>query len=175
MKLTVPTKDDCEWARLWRNENMVSLRTPYELTREIQEDFYKNVVCNPKSPHKYWAISSDETDENKLPFNIGFGGLTFIEWENRLARISLIIDPVMRKHGFGEKAVELILDKAFNYLNLKTVCGECYLCNPAKLFWEKIVQKYKSHSSFLPNKKYWNGKYWNAIYFSIDKDEFYVM
>ena len=133
MKLQVPTLEQCKKVRLWRNESMESLRTSCELTEEMQEDFYRDVICNRNSPHRYWSIF------NKDKF-VGFGGLTFIEWENRLARISLIIDPIHRKEGLGEKAVDLILDKAFNYMNLHTVCGECYKCNSAGwYFWPCLL------------------------------------
>lgn len=173
MKLETLTIEQCEMARRWRNECLEALRTPYPLTEGMQVDFYGDVICNRNSPHRYWAIMDD-----KKPFNavfdrfVGMVGLTFIEWENRLGRISLIIDPQQRNKGLGEKAVDLVLDKAFNYLNLKTICGECYGCNPAKDFWGKVVAKYGNRTTVLPNRKYWNGKYYDSLHFSIDKEDF---
>lgn len=163
MKLAPLTRGDCEQVRRWRNEALFSLRTPYYLTKEMQEDFYKNVVCNRNSSHRYWAITN--------PKLIGIGGLTNIGWENRIAEISLIIDPNRQKRGFGEKAVELLLDQAFNYLNLKTVFGECYFSNKAAGFWKKITEKYEGFQTRLPNRKFWDGSYWDSYYFSIDKDK----
>jgi len=165
MKLRIPNLEECQQVRHWRNESMESLRTPYELTYEMQDKFYHNVICNHNSPHRYWSI----VDKDKF---VGFGGLTFIERENRLARISLIIAPEHRDEGLGEKAVDLILDKAFNYLNLKTVCGECYACNSAKYFWDKIVNKHKAFTAILPKRKYWEGCYKDSVYFSFDKDDY---
>lgn len=171
MKLVVPTLEDCEQVRLWRNENLEALRTPYELTDLMQVDFYQDVVCNRSSPHRYWSIMDELPIRSELHF-IGFGGLTFIEWENRLAKISLVIKPKIRGKGFGEQAVDLILDKAFNYLNLQTVCGECYDCNPAIDFWRKMITKFKGGGVILPNRKYWSGKFWKSIYFSFDRDDY---
>ncbi|MHC4160135.1 MAG: GNAT family N-acetyltransferase [Planctomycetota bacterium] len=167
MKLVVPTKDDCERVRIWRNNNLESLRTSKALTKEEQQEFYWNTVCKRTSPHRYWSIM----DGKQL---VGFGGLTFIEWENRLARISLILDPAIRKKGYGEKSVDLILDYAFNYLGLKTVCGECYCCNPAFAFWQKIYPKYSANPTwrYLPNKKYWDGKFYDSFYFSFDREDY---
>lgn len=165
MKLQVLSLEDCEKIRLWRNEQMIHLRTPFLLTKEMQEDFYVNVVCNRNSPARYWGVW-----ESKLL--LGIVGITNIQWENSIGEITLVLKPEQSGKGYGEKAVELVLDQAFNFLNLKTVFGECYISNPAKLFWEKIVQKYHSHSCFLPNRKYWHGKYYGSIYFSIDRDEF---
>ncbi len=166
MKLTVPTKQDCEIVRQWRNDNLVSLRTPYELTTEMQEDFYGTVVCNPNSKNRYWSIYNGK----KL---IGFGGITNIQWENRIGEISLIITPERREKGYGLKAVDLLLDKAFHYLNLHTVCGECYFCNDKAIaFWQKITDKYRSKSSILDNRKFWDGDYWDGLYFTIGENEY---
>lgn len=171
MKLVVPTRDDCEQVRLWRNECLETLRTPYPLTKEMQEGFYDNVICNPNSPHRYWAIWLEPYKKDSC--FIGMGGVTFIEWENRLGRISLIIDPQMRDKGYGEQAMGLLLDKAFNYLNLQTACGECYHCNPTIRFWSKIIKKYRGIAiSSLNKRKYWNGEYHNSLYFSFDKDTY---
>ena len=101
------------------------------------------------------------------------GGFTNIQWQNRLAEISLIVDPEKRDKGYGEKAVELLLDQAFKQLNLKTVFGECYGCNEAACgFWQSLTAKYKGFTTALPNRKYWNGEYHNSLYFSIDRDDF---
>ena len=168
MKLELPTWEDCQQVRLWRNQAMSTLRTSHQLTEEIQRKFYDDVICNPGSPHRYWSVIIKDQE----PSLMGFGGITNIQWENRLGEISLIIAPSLRGKGVGEKAVDLLLDKAFNYMNLQTVCGECYYCNPAIEFWEKIVFKYNGNATTLLNKKYWNGRYWGSRYFSIDRGDY---
>ncbi|MHC4464580.1 MAG: GNAT family N-acetyltransferase [Planctomycetota bacterium] len=95
-----------------------------------------------------------------------------MQWENRIGEISLLIFPPSRKQGYGEEAAELLLDQAFNYLNLKTVCGECYDCNQALCFWQKIIKKYHAYETMLPNRKFWAGHPWASTYFSIDADEY---
>lgn len=166
MELGVLSREDCEKIRLWRNEQMIHLRTPFLLTKEMQEDFYRDVVCNRNSPHRYWGV----VDKNLL----GITGITNIQWENSIGEITLVLDPKQTKQGYGEEAVGLILDKAFNYLNLKTVCGECYMCNPAYDFWLKIYRKYSNSLKYiyLPNRKFYKGKHYDSFYFSIDRDEF---
>ena len=89
----------------------------------------------------------------------------------------MIINPEMRNDGLGEKAVDLLLDQAFNYLNLQTVFGECYWPNNALRFWTKITDKYSGKDKMtkhvvLPSRKYWNGVYYPSLYFSIDKDDY---
>ncbi len=164
MNLSVLTIQNVEEVRRWRNEDISGYRTPYLLTAEAQRDFYEDVVCNRDSPHRYWAVIDDGF--------IGMGGITHICWENRIGEISLIIDPQKRNQKLGEKAVELLLDAAFNQMGLKTVFGECYFSNPALPFWRWIVQKYAGFMTPIPNRKFWDGKFWNALYFSIDCGKF---
>lgn len=163
MKLRELSREDCETIRQWRNQWLVSLRTPYMLTKEMQEDFYDKIICNRDSRHRYWAVYIDD------PI-LAIGGITNIQWENSVGEISLIVDPQHLGREIGTKSVELILDQAFNYMNLKTIYGECYMCNPAVDFWKKIVDKYKGFQTGMPSRKFWNGDYWGSYYFSIDRD-----
>lgn len=165
MILDVLTKEDCEQVRLWRNQSLVALRTPYPLTAGQQEDFYRDVVCNRNSRHRYWGIYSPDV-------LIGTAGLTFIEWENRQAEISLILAPTLQKQGYGKQAVHLILDQAFNYLNLELVYGECYKCNQAWQFWEAFIVNTNDSCCELRKGKYWKGKRYETLYFDITKEEF---
>ena len=174
MKLEPLTKEQCQKVRIWRNQISESLRTPYLLTEEMQDRFYEEVVCNRNSPHRYWAIVGEIeiSGQKRSCVLVGMGGLINIEWHNRLAEISLIIDPKLRDKGYGEKTVDLLLDQAFNYLNLQTVFGECYLCNPGWEFWGDITDKHNGKILLLPNRKFWKGTYYDSLYFSIDKAHF---
>lgn len=166
MKLSALTKDQCEIVRSWRNLNIESLRTSFLLTKEMQEEFYRNVVSNRSGIHRYWAI------EDSACHFIGMGGLTYIEWENGAAEVSLIIDPDWRGLGIGDKAFALLLDQAFNSMRLNMVFGECYCVNENKKFWEKQVEKYNGYKTILEKKKFANGKFFDSLYFSITKDQY---
>lgn len=183
MKLEPLTLDQCQRVRTWRNNEMEVWRTPFMLTEEMQAEFYHKRVCNRDSEHRYWAIMGEkgkgEDTHNihdiKMPINFfGMGGITYIQWENRIGEITLIIAPELRKDGLGEKAVDLLLDQAFNHLNLQTIFGEVYLCNEARHFWEKITKNYNGYLVSLPRRKYWQGTYHPSWYFSIDKDDFNI-
>lgn len=183
MRLNVLTEKQCQQVRIWRNEALETLRTPYPLTASQQGTFYYDVVCNPDSPHRYFAIVdethvvSNEDSTVKEYYFFGMGGITNIQWENRIGEISLILHPEQRGQGIGIKAVDLLLDQAFNCLNLQTVFGECYMCNDAWRFWQEITTKHRGKKQTtinltLPNRKYWQGKYYSSLYFSIDKEDF---
>ncbi len=194
MKLEILTLEQCEEVRKWRNQCLETLRTPYPLTKEMQESFYQNVVCNRNSPHRYWAIWGEKEDYPagsaikvkkgelivpKIPeFFLGMGGLTGISLENRNAEISLIINPEYRNKGIGKQAVTLLLDQGFNYLNLQTIYGEVYGCNHFEIveFWKKITEEYTKTNFVnwivMRNRKFWKGKYYQGYYFTIDRDDF---
>jgi RimJ/RimL family protein N-acetyltransferase len=159
--------------RLWRNGCLESLRTPFLLTCEMQEAFYRNVVCNRKADARYWGIWRDCGDlqpEKQCLHLVGMGGFDKISMENSNAEISLILNPEYRGKGMAEQAVELLLQEAFQNMNLKTVYGEVYRCNKAGVtFWERIAAKYAADKTELTNRKFWDGMYWNSFYFSIDR------
>lgn len=164
--LDVLTLADCEQVRKWRNAEPAGLRTPHLLTVEQQAAFYRDVVCNPHSDHRYFAIRPD----GSLDQLIGMGGLTFISAENGLAEISLVIDPDMRQLHKGERAAEDLLRFAFQRMRLQTVFGEVYMCNPAVAFWTKVTEKHEGYMTTLPRRKYWNGQLWDSLYFSISAE-----
>ncbi len=146
----------------WRNDSRQTLRTTEHSTVDIQEDFIANL--DPKI-HRYFSFY----DGGDL---VAFGGLTYIQWENRIAEISLIVNPDLQRSGVGSDAVDMLLEEAFNQLNLKTVFGECYKSNPSVDFWFRLVEKYDGYSTILKNRKYWNGEYYDSLYFSTDADDY---
>ena len=159
MELRAPTREDVEEVRLWRNDALETLRTPYPLTETMQGNFYEQVICNRYSTHRYWSIY-----DNGL---VGFGGLTNIEWENGLAEISLILSAGCRGQGYGAHAVQLLLDEGFGNMGLKTIYGECYDCNPAVEFWKKITDRNGGYYTMIPRRKLWQGQLYDALHFSI--------
>ena len=66
--------EDMEKVREWRSGCMESLRTPFILTKEMQEDYYKNVICDRNSNARMWGVWS----KDKF---VGITGLLNIEWQ----------------------------------------------------------------------------------------------
>lgn len=165
MDLRALTQDDCEQIRIWRNNWPESTRTPFLLTKEMQQDFYQKELCNRQSRIRYWAVYDEE-------HFIGAIGLVPIEWENRQAEIALIVNPEFINKGYGTKLFDMLMGQAFNYLNLELIYGYCYLCNSAWKFWKMRVESYSGQYKKLRQGKYWNGKYYESFYFDIKKEEF---
>ena len=159
LRLREASKNDVEKARKWRNQRLETLRTPYFLTEEMQEQFYRDVVCNRQSDSRWWSASHSEL--------IGFAGLTNIEWENGLAEISLILDPSEQGKGYGREIVNLALEQGFLNMGLKTIYGECYQCNPAIDFWRKITEEHGGYMTMLPRRKLWQGQLYDSLHFTI--------
>ncbi len=177
MKLEPLTREDMEQIRIWRHQFPETLRTPYMLTKEMQEDYYLNTICNRESHTRYWALWIDEPHvthqgwtlaadapsrfdvptQTAFPTFAGYGGIENISWENRTGEISLLIDPGRHGEGLGTEAVALFLDQAFNYLNLNAVFAECYGCGPTG-FWKKMYHRYGGQRAYLHCRKYYGGK-----------------
>ncbi len=170
MKMVPLTYDTCEETRKWRNDDMQSLRTPFMNTLEMQEDFYEDIVCDPASPHRYFGFIYETVSPIVY---LGMGGITNIQWENRIGEISLIISPEHRRIGWGKEAAYMLYAYAFDTLNLYTVYGEVYRTNSlAENFWLNLFPAEYFTRAYLPNRKYWDGKYWQSVYFSISQPEY---
>ena len=184
MKIQALSSYDMDRIRGWRDEAGETLRTPYLLTKEMQQDYYRNVICNRDSRTRYWAfvepVAADDDNEDwerdYFYDLIGYGGLENIEWENSRAEISLLIAPDRQCRGYGREAVGIILDQAFKHLNLHSVHGECYECAAVE-FWQKMVAIYeklpgiRSMINIVPHTKYWKGQYYDSFYFTFIKGE----
>jgi RimJ/RimL family protein N-acetyltransferase len=164
--LRVLSIEDMEPIRQWRNQCLSTLRTPFPLTKEQQEQWYRDEICNRASRSRFWGIE-DRVNQFGIDDNdtlIGYGGIENIQWENRIGEISLLINPFYHGKGYGTAAAVDIIHCAFYDLNLKTVYAEVYGNNPAVSFWEKIFSN--QYKTILPNRKYCNGLYVNSIYYS---------
>ena len=157
------TKVNCRLAATWRNNFRRSLRTPIMLTEEMQDDFYDRVARDRHSEDRYWEVHLDNTGEHKF---VGLGGLTDIEWENRLAEISLFISPNYHGLGYGRASVKLLCEEGFDSMGLETILGEAFLCNPNWRFWDKLTDEFMGFKTQLPDRKFWAGQHYPSLYFS---------
>ena len=147
---------DADVVRKWRNGCRETLRDPDMLTDLMQDDYYRNVVCNRDSKARLYAVKAREDEL------LGMVGLHNISLHNGNAEISLIISPEHRHKGYGRGAVSLILHEAFDVLRLHCVYGECYETG-ATGFWESLSP---SFITYLPDRKFWKGEYHSSMYFS---------
>ncbi len=178
------TQADCEQIRKWRNEDIAGARTPYLLTEAQQADFYRDVVSNRESEHRYWAVRCAPICDDKecdvcgnngkgywldLPSDlIGIAGLTNIEWENGRAEIALMIGTPYRKQGHGAEALHELFKQGFDRMRLHTIYGNVYGCNASFDFWTNQINKYGMYRASIPFGKWWDGKWYGTRYFQLD-------
>jgi len=140
----------------------------------MQEAWFRDEICNRNSKTRYTGIygemggklNKNSTLVRDIDELIGYGGIENIQWENKIAEISVLIAPFARGFGAGKEAVGMILDRAFKQYGLLTIFGECYYSSPAVDFWKKIVKERDAFGVDLPRRKFFNGRLWPSYYFS---------
>jgi RimJ/RimL family protein N-acetyltransferase len=105
----------------WRNEQMFHLRQHKILTPEDQDYYFKTVVAN----------LFDQTHPAQILFSyldgdtcIGYGGLVHIDWINRNAEISFIMNTELENQFFEfhwSNYLTLLEQVAFNELELHKI------------------------------------------------------
>lgn len=101
---------------------------------------------------------------------MGFCRILNIEYLHKIASISITIDKKFHKMGYGQESINLLLDYAFNYLNMYNIMLIVYSFNVSaikcyeRVGFKKIGSRTKS--------RYLNGEWYDTIYMEILKDDF---
>lgn len=96
--------------------------------------------------------------------------LSRIRWYNRKAEISLAVKKNYQKNGIGREALSLILNYAFNKMNLHRVEAEVIENNKPSL---NLIKKFHFiEEGRLREAKYSNGKYWDILRYGLLKEEY---
>lgn len=105
----------------WRNEQIYHLRQNKPLTEEDQNAYFDRVVAQLFNEEKPSQILFSYLENGEC---IGYGGLVHINWIDRNAEISFIIDTVLESEYLEfhwRTYLELIEEVAFRELNLHKV------------------------------------------------------
>ena len=100
----------------WRNEQIYHLRQEKLLTREDQDEYFKTIVAELFKQEKPNQLLFSFLKGEEL---IGYGGLVHINWIDKNAEISFIMNTALEKDNFEfhwSKFLGLIQDLAFNEL-----------------------------------------------------------
>ena len=81
----------------WRNEQMYHLRQDKPLTEKSQEDYFNGTVVKLFDQEKPNQILFSYLQNGKC---IGYGGLVHINWIDKNAEISFIIDSALEENNF---------------------------------------------------------------------------
>ncbi|MEW5766976.1 MAG: GNAT family protein [bacterium] len=114
----------------WMNDNEVTQYTEsrfYPYSREKIENFITKIEKEGDSV--FLAIIVKEGDKHIGNIKIGP-----INWIHRFADVGIIIgERTCWGKGFGTEAIRLVVDYAFNKLNLHKLTAGCYVNNPSSI------------------------------------------
>lgn len=142
-------RDDMPWLLEWRNKFPEAWRDPRPTTITQQYEWFDGPVSH--GPGWYWRIQDD-----KGHF-LGQSEITNIYTGS--GEIGLIVNPHNWESGIGMEAARLTLIKAFRYLGLQVVRGECYDCGAVD-FWKKLVLKWHGYYDTTRYKKKSQDNHW---------------
>lgn len=133
------------------------------MTLTKEEAWVKSVV---ESDELAFSIIKNEDDSL-----IGNMGLHKVDHVNSCATLGILIgEHDNRSKGYGTEAINLLLDFAFNYLNLNSVNLTVLEVNErAKRCYEKVGFKEFGRQR---KSKFVNGKYYDIVHMDILKEEF---
>lgn len=102
----------------WRNEQIYHLRQPDPLTKENQDNYFENVVSELFNMDKPNQILFSYLENGDC---IGYGGLVHINWIDKNAEISFIMNTALEEKEFEKHwgiYLDLIEEVAFKELKL---------------------------------------------------------
>ena len=105
----------------WRNEQIYHLRQKSKLTEEVQNNYFEKIVLK--------LFKSRKPDQLLFSFLknktcVGYGGLVHINWMDKNAEISFIIDPKLENQYFHSHWItflSMIEKVAFEELGLRKI------------------------------------------------------
>ena len=115
--LRSPEMSDLQSFYKWHNDEelkKIAMMNPYHVSLELENDWLKNVISDKDNRNMTFVIVERSTDSV-----LGYSQLKNINWISRNAWFGIIIgNKNKRNMGFGRETTELMIDYAFNSLNL---------------------------------------------------------
>ena len=114
----------------WRNEQMYHLRQSSKLTQEDQDSYFQKVIYPSFSKERPKQLLFSYLKKEKL---IGYGGLVHINWIERTAEVSFIMNTLLERDEFDlhwSTYLFLVKKIAFEDLKLKNIYTYAYDFRP---------------------------------------------
>lgn len=161
-------RNDPETLKYFFNYNYISEEQQSDwINKAINDDNQKNFII--KNNYNINYINSVGAFKDYL----GTLAIQNIDWRNKKAEyVRLLIDKDYRGKGIAYQAEKLLLDYAFNYLNLNKIYCQTYIDNEAviNLHLKTGFKKIGIHKNHI----YREGKYIDIQIMEILKEEFIV-
>jgi len=168
IKLRPLKKGDYLTTIKWRDENELRLLAQFHLlpvTNELEKEWMDALVKSKNNKEIYFAI-----EEIKSSNLLGYFQIKNINWSSRTAWLGIIIgDQNSRGKGYGSETMQLGLDYAFSFLNLRKISLEVISANKTAL---ALYKKFGfREEGVMKEQFYFNNKYYDVIIMSCyDRD-----
>jgi len=145
----------------WRNEQIYHLRQDRPLTKKDQDYYFDNVISNLFSQKQPNQLLFSFLDNDVC---IGYGGLVHINWVDKNAEISFIMDTQLEKEAFQKHWInylQLIERVAFNELSFHKIFTYAFDLRP-KLYIALEKVNFKKEA-VLKEHCFFDGKYKDVV------------
>lgn len=157
--------DDIPLIVKWANDFNISDGSGYSDFVTSYNSMRDNIENDLKRERPSFTIMKNDTKEI-----IGACRVFNTEYLHRTASASIIIDKPFQNKGYGEEALNLLLDYTYNYLNFYNILLTVYSFNaPAIKCYEKVGFKQIGKRT---KARYLNNKWYDIIYMEMLKDDF---
>jgi len=145
----------------WRNEQIYHLRQKKPLTIENQEVYFKTIISNLFNQEQPNQILFSFLENNNL---IGYGGLVHLNWFDKNAEISFIMNTNLEKTRFEDvwKAyLKLIEQVAFNELKFHKIFTYAFDLRPN--LYPVLISAGFEEEARLDQHCFFEGKYIDVV------------
>lgn len=157
----------------WRNEQIYHLRQARPLTVDDQQRYFDNVVAklydNPQPDQILFSYLEKD-------ICVGYGGLVHINWIDRNAEISFIIDTRLEKDHFKEhwsNYLTMLKEAAFFDLNLHKIYTYAFDLRPH--LYTMLEANGFAYEATLKDHCYFEGKYKDVVVHSFINHQYDIV
>lgn len=162
---------DIENTLKWRNDLeiiMLSQGIRFPKTRELEEDWYHSVLHDKSNNRVFFGIDLISNMES-----IGIVQITKIDYISGTCELGIMIgDKANRGKGYGNEAYSIIINYAFNILNLRKVNTFSIVSNSASLKMKRKISGF-TQEGILKKHVFYDGIYHDVIIMALFKEDYY--
>jgi RimJ/RimL family protein N-acetyltransferase len=158
----VPIRNEDRYQiKKWRNEQMFHLRQNKILTDEDQDSYFNNIIKPSFSQQYPSQILFSFLDNGML---IGYGGLVHINWDDKIAEVSLLMNTYLEENYFSSnwsQFLKLLSMVAFDNLGFIKIFTYAFDLRP-KLY--AVLENFEfKREAVLKNHVAFEGRYIDVI------------
>lgn len=155
--------DDWQITLQWRNDKTLThsiLSHPFPVTELLEREWFDNILKDKSNRSIYFGIEFIAKKEL-----IGYVSLININWIDRICHFGILIgNDEYRGVGIGSEAMTIIINYAFNILNLRKITLQVVEGNKAMNLYKKVGFKQEGK---LEKHHYYNGNYYDVYILSL--------